>query len=60
MPLRNTKKELEERKKEKLKKEQKEARKQKGHYIPRYELDRAKETELKSIAMKGGIMALMI
>jgi hypothetical protein len=39
-----------------MKKERREQRKNKGHYTPRYELDRAQENELKSIAMRGGIL----
>lgn len=52
--MKKTKQEYLEKKAEKEKKERKELNKLKGHYIPRYELDRQRENQLKSIAMKGG------
>jgi len=36
---------------EKLKREE---RRNKGHYIPQYELDKTYENKLKATAMKGG------
>lgn len=52
--MKKTKQEAEERRKLKEEKLKKEERKQKGHYIPQYELDRARENKLKATAMKGG------
>lgn len=52
--MKKTKEEVEERKKLKEKKQKLEERKEKGHYIPRFELDRADENKLKTVAMKGG------
>lgn len=52
--MKKTKKELEEKRKLKEEKLKKEERKEKGHYIPQYELDRDTENNLKAVAMKGG------
>jgi len=60
LSLRKTKKELEEKKKQKEDKLKKEERKNKGHYIPQYELDRAYENKLKATAMKGGNLSSLI
>lgn len=38
-------------KEEKIKKEE---RRNKGHYVPQYELDKVYENKLKATAMKGG------
>ena len=53
-PLKKTKQEVEEKRKQKEDRIKKEERKQKGHYIPQYELDRARENKLKATAMRGG------
>jgi len=54
LPEKRSKAEAEERKKQKEMRLKKEERKQRGHYIPQYELDRARENKLKATAMKGG------
>ena len=52
--MKKTKQEVEEKRKQKEEKLKKEERKNRGHYIPQYELDRARENKLKATAMKGG------
>ena len=57
--MKKTKQEAEERRKQKEERIKKEERKQKGHYIPQYELDRARENKLKATAMKGGNLSIL-
>lgn len=52
-PMKKTKQEIEDRKKERHEKLKRDERKNRGHYIPQYELDRARENKLKATAMKG-------
>ena len=58
-PLKKTKQEIEEKRKVKEDKLKKEERKNRGHYIPQYELDRARENKLKATAMKGGNLSIL-
>ena len=58
--MKKTREETEERKKLKEKKQKLDERKEKGHYAPKFEVDRAEENKLKTVAMKGGIVLFEI